>query len=52
MRLFSSTSIVERLDRMVKGVLGAEGSVCIRGIQMRFFLQMLHRLLEYCYMGS
>ncbi len=48
MRLFSSTTIVERLDQIVKGVLGVESSSCIGGAQMRFFLRMLHGLLEYC----
>ncbi len=52
MRSSCITPTVERLDRIVKGVIGVEDSACTGGIQISFFLRILRRLLEYCSIGS
>ncbi len=47
---FSSTTIIEFSDWMVKGVSGGKSSGCIWDVWMRYFLQTLRGLLEYCSM--
>lgn len=39
MRLLSSPKLIEYLDRIVKGVWGAEGSACTEGVRICFFFE-------------